>query len=114
MAVARAMAVAARARVVAMRAVAKEVRVMVAGADAEVTGRVNREREEAEATGRGSMVTGAVVMATVAGVRVRAAVARAEATSEVGVEPAVLPLRSSQHTDHRRRSSDRRKWRSCT
>ena len=50
---------AARARVVAMRAVAKELWVTVAGAEAEETGQVNRERGEAEAMGRGSMVTAA-------------------------------------------------------
>ena len=61
-AAARARVAAARARGVAMRAVAKEVGVTVAGAEAVATGRVIRQREEAEATGRGSMVAGATAV----------------------------------------------------
>ena len=57
----------------AMRAVAKKLWVTVAGAEAEETGQVNRERGEAEAMGRGSMVTAAAVTAARAVVRVVAA-----------------------------------------
>ena len=38
---------------------------------------------------------------------------REAAEQRAGRVAAGRPLRSSQHTDHRRRSSDRRKWQSC-
>ena len=70
------------------RAVAKEVGVTVAGAEAVATGRVIREREEAEATGRGSMVAGATAGATTEG-SVRAAAETAAEGSEMAAATAV-------------------------
>ena len=87
---------------------------------AEVMGRVNRDREEGEATGQGSMVTGAgamatgaVAMATVAvarvraakvrvvAVRVRALAARARVVARAEHRRSVRPMRCPQRTDWR-------------